>query len=47
VEISHEADERELYQQGNAYSDIEIMRKKIKEWNISGTIYVLMHHSII
>jgi len=32
VEISHGADEREFYQQGNAYSDIEVMRKKIKEW---------------
>jgi transposase InsO family protein len=32
VEISHGADEREFYQQGNAYSDIEVMRRKIKEW---------------
>lgn len=32
VEISHGADEREFYQQGNAYSDLEVMRKKLKEW---------------
>lgn len=32
VEISHGADEREFYQQGNVYSDIEIMRMKLKEW---------------
>jgi transposase InsO family protein len=32
VEISHGADEREFYSQGNAYSDIWVMRRKIKEW---------------
>lgn len=32
VEISHGDDEREFYQQGNVYSDIEIMRAKLKEW---------------
>lgn len=32
VEISHGADKREFYQQGNVSSDIEIMRKRIKEW---------------
>ena len=32
VEISHGADEREFYQQGNVYQDFEIMRKKIAEW---------------
>ncbi|MCD6410586.1 transposase [bacterium] len=32
VEISHEADEREFYQQGNVYSILSVMRKKIKEW---------------
>ncbi|MCL5733453.1 MAG: DDE-type integrase/transposase/recombinase [Patescibacteria group bacterium] len=32
VEISHGADEREFYRQGNVYSDFEVMRKKIAEW---------------
>jgi len=32
VEISHQADEREFYLQGNVCSFIDIMRKKIKEW---------------
>jgi transposase InsO family protein len=32
VEISHEADEKEFYQQGNAYSILSIMQKKLKEW---------------
>lgn len=32
VEISHGADEREFYQQGNVYQDVEVMRTKIKEW---------------
>lgn len=32
VEISHGADKREFYQQGNVCSDIEIMRTRIKEW---------------
>ena len=32
VEISHGADEREFYQQGNVYFDFEVMRTKLKEW---------------
>jgi transposase InsO family protein len=32
VEISHGADEREFYQQGNTYSILETMRDKIREW---------------
>jgi putative transposase len=32
VEISHGADEREFYQQGNAYSLLPVMQRKIKEW---------------
>ncbi|MFZ3054703.1 MAG: DDE-type integrase/transposase/recombinase [Minisyncoccales bacterium] len=32
VEISHGADEREFYQQGNTYSILETMRDKIQEW---------------
>jgi len=32
VEISHGADEREFYQQGNRYSILETMRSKIQEW---------------
>lgn len=32
VEISHGADEREFYQQGNVYQDFEIMKKKMAEW---------------
>ncbi len=32
VEISHGADEREFYQQGNIYEDFEIMRNKIAWW---------------
>ena len=32
VEISHEADEREFYSQGNAYVDPELMERKLKEW---------------
>lgn len=37
VEISHEADEREFYRQGNMGTDMEIMQKRLKEheytWN--------------
>ena len=37
VEISHEADQKEFYQQGNICSSLEIMRQRIKErqriWN--------------
>jgi transposase InsO family protein len=32
VEISHGADQREFYEQGNAYSMIGTMREKIREW---------------
>lgn len=32
VEISQGADKREFYQQGNVYSNLEVMRKKIEEW---------------
>lgn len=32
VEISHQADKKEFYQQGNVYSILSIMRAKIKEW---------------
>lgn len=32
VEISHGADEREFYQQGNIYQDFEIMKNKLAEW---------------
>jgi len=32
VEISHGADEREFYQQGNICEDFEIMKKKLAEW---------------
>lgn len=32
VEISHGADEREFYQQGNVIIDPQIMRIKLKEW---------------
>lgn len=32
VEISHGADEREFYRQGNVYEDFETMRKKLAEW---------------
>ena len=32
VEISHGADEREFYQQGNVYQDFEIMRRKMADW---------------
>ena len=32
VEISHGADEREFYQQGNIYENIETMRTKIAQW---------------
>lgn len=32
VEISHEADKYEFYQQGNVYSNIETMQSKLKEW---------------
>jgi hypothetical protein len=32
VEISHGADEREFYQQGNRHSILSIMREKIQEW---------------
>jgi len=32
VEISHQADKREFYQQGNVCSILPIMQEKIKEW---------------
>ena len=32
VEISHEADKREFYQQGNVCSLLPVMQRKIKEW---------------
>lgn len=32
VEISHGADEREFYQQGNTCSLLPVMRRKIREW---------------
>ena len=32
VEISHGADEREFYQQGNVHLFLETMRAKLKEW---------------
>jgi transposase InsO family protein len=32
VEISHEADEREFYKQGNVCPILEVMQRKIKEW---------------
>ncbi len=32
VEISHEADKREFYQQGNVCSILSVMQRKIKEW---------------
>ena len=32
VEISHGADEREFYQQGNANSLLPVMQRKIREW---------------
>jgi len=32
VEISHGADEREFYQQGNACSLLPVMQRRIKEW---------------
>lgn len=32
VEISQQADKREFYQQGNVYSLLPVMRRKIKEW---------------
>jgi len=32
VEISHGADEREFYQQGNISQDMKIMQKKLSEW---------------
>ena len=32
VEISHEADKREFYQQGNICSLLPVMQRKIKEW---------------
>ena len=32
VEISHQADKREFYQQGNVYSILPVMQVKIKEW---------------
>jgi transposase InsO family protein len=32
VEISHGADEREFYQQGNIHHDIEVMQKRLSEW---------------
>ena len=32
VEISHGADKREFYQQGNVYAILSVMQTKIKEW---------------
>ena len=32
LEISHGADEREFYQQGNVYSILSVMQRKIREW---------------
>jgi putative transposase len=32
VEISHEAGEREFYKQGNVCPILEVMQRKIKEW---------------
>jgi len=32
VEISHGADEREFYQQGNTFQDMDIMQRKLTEW---------------
>ena len=32
VEISHGADEREFYQQGNCHSLLSVMQRKIQEW---------------
>lgn len=32
VEISHGADEREFYQQGNTYSLLPVMQRKMQEW---------------
>ena len=32
VEISHVADEREFYQQGNCHSLLPVMQRKIQEW---------------
>lgn len=32
VEISHQADKREFYQQGNVCSILTVMQRKIKEW---------------
>lgn len=32
VEISHGADKREFYQQGNVCSNLEVMRRRIEEW---------------
>ena len=32
VEISHEADKREFYQQGNVCSLLPVMQRKVKEW---------------
>ena len=32
VEISHGADEREFYAQGNVYEDFDMMQKKIAWW---------------
>lgn len=39
VEISHGADEREFYQQGNVYSLLPVMQRKIQEWeNVWNTV---------
>ena len=32
VEISHQADEREFYQQGNVHLLLPVMQRKIREW---------------
>lgn len=32
VEISHEADDREFYRQGNVSSLLEVIQRKIREW---------------
>ena len=39
VEISHGADEREFYQQGNCHSLLPVMQEKVREWeNIWNTV---------
>mgnify|MGYP001565719494 CR=1 FL=1 len=45
VEISHGADQREFYDQGNVYEDIEIMRNKIAQWEHTWN-YVRPHQAL-